>query len=579
VANGAIETFNIVATGTNVTGDVAFGITATTINVSGTGSLDINAGAEFALVETIDASGLAGDFDVALAARAAASTTKDLTITTGAGSDDVDISLIIDANVDNIIVDLGAGNDRLVLDANTDTGNVIDGGAGTDTLSLDIAMTAVTAAYVSNFEVLQFNMAADVTQDMDLADSMNIVSVLDSIVTADLIITDAANGLVVRLDGTLLSANDAGITAADEDIADVRVTNKTDTANDTLTLEIGGTLGDVNMISLDAATTYETVTVVSSGTSANAIQTIGTAVNNMTFTGATALSLLSTGSLTGVLDAGAMTGAFTTTTSTTALTVNGGAGVDTVTSGLLATGVTQTINGGAGDDILTAGVIVTTGNLVLNGDAGSDTINTAAMDGNTTGPVISTAVVNGGAGIDFITLDAVATVVLADVQSTASLTADGDVVDGFTAAEDDFDYNGTLLNGTNSTVVIGTDTTFATAIANNVAATVFVDSGDLTGTAASTLTTLADSASTEAFTTNAAAFINALIALEGTVAGLDAAIGTGESVLLVFDNGTDSVALKFTNTDTSTANTMIASELEVVAVFDAGVLAAATDII
>ena len=43
--------------------------------------------------------------------------------------------------------------------------------------------------------------------------------------------------------------------------------------------------------------------------------------------------------------------------STTALTVLGGSGNDFLTSGLLATGVTQTLNGGAGNDTLTAGQI------------------------------------------------------------------------------------------------------------------------------------------------------------------------------------------------------------------------------
>ena len=118
----AIETVNIVATGTNVTGDVAFGTTATTLNISGTGSLDISAGVEFAAVQTIDASGLTGGLQIALAGDTARtdSATIDLNITTGAGDDDVDLGVLLDADVDNIIVDLGAGNDRIILDANTD---------------------------------------------------------------------------------------------------------------------------------------------------------------------------------------------------------------------------------------------------------------------------------------------------------------------------------------------------------------------------------------------------------------------------------------------------------------------------
>ena len=43
---------------------------------------------------------------------------------------------------------------------------------------------------------------------------------------------------------------------------------------------------------------------------------------------------------------------------------------------------------------------------------------------------------------------------------------------------------------------------------------------------------------------------------------------------MAFENGTDTAVIKFTNSDTSVADTMTAAECELVAVFDAAVLVA-----
>ena len=572
--DGGIETINIVATGANVTGDIAFGTTATTVNVTGSGSLDINVGAagEFIAFTTFDGSAATGDIDVSFGDRTATSTTVDIDVKTGSGNDDVSLALVVEADIDNITVDLGAGNDRLILDANTDTGNSIAGGDGDDTLQLDIAMTAVTAAYVSGFEILEINGGADVTQDMDLVDGMNIVNIFDMAAAGnDLNIDDAADGLVINANGAGLAATAAG---ANADMTILSVDLKTDTATDDMTLNLNAAAGAVSIADFLPNAQFETVTVNSAGTAGNTIIDISSAMNNMVFTGATALTVTGTGALTGVADASAMTAAFTTTTSTTAITVTGGTAGDTITSGLLATGVTQTLNGGGGNDTLTAGQIVTTGNLVMNGGAGSDTMDIATMDGNATTTAVSTAVLDGGAGVDFITLDAVNTVVLANIGSTATLTADGDKIVDFDTGEDDFLYTGTLLNDTTTTAVINLQTTLDAALAADTDATIFLDSGNLVG-ASATLTTLANAATSDAFITAADAFIAQLVIEEGTITNLDTIIGAGESVLFGFENGVDSVTVRFTNSDTTTANTMVAAELEVIAAFDAAVLVAA----
>jgi hypothetical protein len=571
-ANGSFESVVIDATGTNVTGNIDFGATATTLTVTGTGSLDMNAAAEMPALTTLVSTGLTGGLDIALANRAAATTTKDLSVTTGAGADDVNIRAIVDANVDNITVDLGAGDDRLVLDANTDTGNSIAGGAGTDILALDIAMTSTVATYASGFETLEFIMGGDLTQDMDLVDGMNTVNVNTSGAAGnDLNIDDAADGLVVNLNGAALAAIDTG---ASKDITILSIDLKTDTANDDVTVNLNATAGAVSVADFLPNASYETVTVTSSGAAENTIIDVSSSLRNMTVTGATALEITGTGALIGVLDATAMTGALTTTTGTVDLKVLGGSGNDTMTSGAIAATGAQTLNGGDGDDTLTSGQIILTSTLTLLGGAGSDTINTADADG--AGGKVATAIIDGGTGVDFITLETVATVALADVQSTAALSADGDVVDDFTTTEDDFDYNGTLKNDANTGAgTVSINTTLDTALSGDVDATVYIDSGNLSGAASTTLGTLADAADTEAFVAAADAFIIALVALEGSISALDSTIQGTESVLMAFENGTDTAVIKFTNSDTSVADTMTAAECELVAVFDAAVLVAA----
>ncbi|HAB38305.1 MAG TPA: hypothetical protein DCE52_09990 [Rhodobacteraceae bacterium] len=160
-------------------------------------------------------------------------------------------------------------------------------------------------------------------------------------------------------------------------------------------------------------------------------------------------------------------------------------------------------------------------------------------------------------------------------------SADMDVVVGFTTAIDDVDYNGALLNGANSTVVKADDTTLAAAIVEDADATVFYVTTNLAGTASTSLTALANATSASDIPTLQAAFETAFVDAIGSTAitGLDGAIGDGESVLLAYDNGTDSVLMRFTNSDTSAANTITAAELEIVAVFDATATLQAGDVI
>jgi len=366
---------------------------------------------------------------------------------------------------------------------------------------------------------------------------------------ATMSVDDLANGSTINIKHAVATSLTASL--------------KTDTAADTLTVNIGGTAGGLTLAALIADTTYETITINSQGTAANTLTAISTnVIDNMVFTGSTGLTLSSADNVTGVLDFTAMTGDVTVTvTDTTAQTLSLGSGDDTVTSGVVAS-ATQIINLGAGDDSFTAGAITTAGVLTINGEAGSDTITVAAMTGATTA---SSATIDGGAGVDFITLDTVAGNSV-DVKSTATGVADADEITGFTTAVDDFDYNGTVLNESATTITAVSGTTLAAGLAADADATVYIVSTAFTGQTATDMAALVAESTAAGIATDYATFEATLALALGTITGLDATLSASETVLLNVDDGTNSVVLRVTNTDTSTANTLTAAELDLVAV-------------
>jgi len=334
----------------------------------------------------------------------------------------------------------------------------------------------------------------------------------------------------------------------------------------------------VNIISLDVDTQYESVVVTSSGTAENTIQGIGTAVNNMVFTGATALEVTTLGSLTGVADFSGMTGAVTAETATgVAITLIGGSGNDTLTTGATDS-VEQTIRGGAGDDTITIGALkgdaTAHNNYTIEGGSGSDTIDTTAAVGDGGGDGLDAIFsVNGGDGLDFINLDTDADT-SHDIVSTATGVADADEITGFyastaasaTAANDDFDYNGTVKNDSATTITAVSNATLAGGLAADADATVYIVSTALTGAAATTMTALVAESTVAGITADYATFEAALSTALGTITGLDNVLTADETVLLNVDDGTNSVILKVTNTDTTTANTLTVDELDLIAV-------------
>ncbi|MDP4066443.1 hypothetical protein IMCC1933_30640 [Rhodobacteraceae bacterium IMCC1933] len=550
VGDGDIEIFTIIAAGgaSDLGAGNGFGADAITITVNATSDLDLGSTAQFIASTNFDASDSTAAVTAVFAAKTTASETA-VTIKGGAGADKFDIrTFTAEENFGDLIVDMGDGNDTLYLGevADTDTGSSIKGGSGDGDILIisGNALAAEVNSQISEFEILNIETTG-LTQD---ADNFGGTIFGTAAAIAEMRIDNLAGGSIININhdvGTSLTAN-----------------LKTDTPSDALTINIGGTSGNVTLESLVPSTQYETVTVNSQGTAENTLSGVGAVINNMTFTGDTAITVSSTDNIVGVVD-------FTNSnqnntvmaTDTTAQTISFGSGDDTITTGVVASS-TQIINGGSGNDTISAGIITTAGVLELNGEAGSDIISVAAMTGADTA---SSATINGGTGVDFITLDSNPGNSV-DVVSTATTLADSDKITGFTTVTDNFDYNGNVLNDTATTITVVSGATLAGGIAADSDATVYIVTTPLTDAAAADMVKLVAETTVSAITSQYATFEVSLAAALGTIDGLDTALSASETVLLNIDDGSNSVVLKVTNTDKTTANTLIAAELDLVAI-------------
>jgi hypothetical protein len=548
--DGDIEIFMIVASdGASDLGvGNGFGAGAITITVNATSDLDLGSTAQFIASTNFDASDSTAAVTAVFAAKTTASETA-VTIKGGAGADKFDIgTFTAEENFGDLIVDMGDGNDTLDLGAtaDTDTGSSIKGGSGdADILIISgSALTAEVNSQISEFEILNIETTG-LTQD---ADNFGGTIFGTAAAIAEMRIDNLAGGSIININHDIATSLTANL--------------KTDTPSDAITINIGGTSGNVTLTSLVPSTQYETVTINSQGTAENTLSAVGAVINNMTFTGDTAITVSSTDNIVGVVDfTNSNKNNTVTVTDTTAQTISFGSGDDTITTGVVASS-TQIINGGSGNDTISAGVITTAGVLELNGEAGSDIISVAAMTGAATA---SSATINGGTGVDFITLDSNLGNSV-DVVSTATTLADSDKITGFTTVIDNFDYNGIVLNDTATTITVVSGATLSDGIAADSDATAFIVTTPLTDAAAADMVTLVTETTVSAITSQYATFEVSLAAALGTIDGLDTALSASETVLLNIDDGSNSVVLKVTNTDKTTANTLIAAELDLVAI-------------
>ncbi len=537
VFDNTTEILSITGTGANSKlGASTFSTALKTINVDGSARVDLTNTALAAVTTKVDASASTGGVRINHA-------TNDNTFTfIGSKGNDV----------------LNMGNNWLTL---IDT---VNGGDGTDTLQINTtALTTANVVNVSGFEILGMNGAA-LTQDWSLIASKfaNRASI-DSGHT--LTLNNITTGLVVDINataGTLI----LGALASPS-------------ASDAVTVNLGSSGGGLTLADLQRNADVETLTLNSQGTAANTLTTMSVAMTNLTLTGGTGLTVVGTGTLAGTLDGSAMTGGLTATTSTTALTVLGGKTGDTLTSGNVAAATTQTLSGNEGNDTITATAAATATAVVnINGGAGNDTL---------TGPGAAaiTGTINGGAGIDVIAVGASTGAYV--VESNAITVADADIIGGFTTTVEKFKFTGSVVNGSTTTVDtnevvnagggVSLNADLATALASNASAAIYILQGNITGAAATALTNLAGATASTLPALYTTFETELITAIAGTVAGLDTVLATTDKVLMAFDDGTHTALVYVTNTDQAVANTLLASEIELVGVFNTAANLVAAD--
>lgn len=371
-------------------------ISAAGITAAGTGSTTTTAAFYMAGAPTATTVTGSGGFDVIYGHASSASSVDggvgNDSVTGGSANDTLiggtgNDTITSGSGNDSIVA--GDGNDAIVMGANLATGDVIDGGAGTDTLSVSAAIAAAAAATISNVEVISFSAAA--AQDMTAFLNSGITTLGTTLGT--LAITNAQSTLTNIIFGATAAMGTPALTRlVDSTTSDTINLLMTDALVPTFT---GLTLTNEEYINLGKSGTDLTASTIT----LNAIA--ATQLLSMTVTGSNNHALSLTGNTaTTTINASAATGTFSLTANasianqtitsplTAASTITGGTGNDSITGGAAADTITagagnDTVNAGAGADTIVGGAGVD----IFNGGDGTDTYSIGTLgltDGGTT---------------------------------------------------------------------------------------------------------------------------------------------------------------------------------------------------
>jgi Ca2+-binding RTX toxin-like protein len=387
-----------------------------------------------------------GDKDLTITAELSSAVANIKTVSASAFTGD----LTIENDNTTTNATLGSGDDVYKTGAAVAATYKVDGGAGTDEISVTAATvldTALETARYVNFEQMQINNVAATSatfdQDMSLLSSINTVTVVaqDTAVngadaTHDSTLTNVVDGTTIQLESLSTAETAKKLTVA------VTAQHATDVTTNTMNVVMGTALaasGATVLVATNAKTfatltanNAETISILSQG-GANTLGTLtSTDMTTLNVTGNKDFSVGNIGSATklATVDASGMTGAAKfvmggTNASTTAGTYTGSANADTLVGGSKA----DTLTGGAGDDTLTGGG----GDDTINGGDGDDTFEDSAGDETRSGGggkdnfKFATAnftakdTVAGGDGADTITITNGATVIDTDFTNVTSV--------------------------------------------------------------------------------------------------------------------------------------------------------------
>ncbi len=271
-------------------------------------------------------------------------------------------------------------------------GDIIDGGAGMDTIRIatDAATVSSATATVSNVEVLEISSAGTVTTLNGGDDGYTSVS-LDSS-TANSTISGIASTTKVSI-GSIGGAHTNTVTFTDTtgtQTSDITIGASTSAGGSLIVAGIENlNLNLTGKVSLDGANAFaagKAISIAAGGTSTvNLSGATGTKAT-VTVTGAGGVTLGTLNASYASVDASASTAGVTLTTDAAQTSIKGGAGTDKITVGA-APATVISVDAGAGNDTVTVAALDLTAagaidgtNEIINGGDGTDTLSIDEAD-------------------------------------------------------------------------------------------------------------------------------------------------------------------------------------------------------
>lgn len=303
---------------------------------------------------------------------------------------------------------LSADTFTATTNASLTNGDVLDGGAGNDTLNVSYTSGGTVNATIKNIETISAQVST-AALTLDLTRTTGATKIINNVSTENLSITNVGTTAIAYelLSGsagksTSVTYNDTALAGSADSVTITTNTSGTSTTNHTVT--VGAASG-----------TLENLNLVTTGGKSWVTLDSGIVVSKLTVSGDAALALTltdpanpNTGAGLPTIDASALTGALTVTgINTTKNTITGGTAADSITGAAGNDALTggagnDTLDGAAGNDVLTGGA----GNDSLVAGAGNDSV--LGGDGDDTidfqGNLTSGDTVVGGSGTDTIIL-------------------------------------------------------------------------------------------------------------------------------------------------------------------------------
>jgi hypothetical protein len=406
----------------------------------------------------------------------------------------------------------GSGDDLVVGTANglLTTGDVVDGGAGTDTLTSRHTVTAATtiAPTVSNVEIHNFRIDADGgaadavlydLTDVSGATNVNLYKAANSGATADPVVTFSGTGLATSVNvGIIGGDSGANNSAVDLTVTYQAVTGTADAATMTLNGAAANvvTVAGIETLTLNALTTDTSVSAtgasdINSLQAANASSVIITGAGAVNLSGAGGSFVALNGAATLSVDASANTGGVSFVSEANALTFTGGTGDDNVY--MVATLTTaDSLTGGAGHDTvgLTADVTAAVGGVIAGFedidfvDAGTATFD---LDDYANSTITHLSMSGALAGDNLVTANDAADGIILQLGGTEALTAGDDMTVTIKGAGAAGSNNDTLNVHTLGTAAVD----FGTLTAANIETINIVAGGAAAGNSIAVLTAAA----------------------------------------------------------------------------------------